>query len=53
MTELERALRSPRLSGMIAPLQARSLAVAHHEMNFLEASAALTQDEPTGSARVF
>jgi hypothetical protein len=30
---------------MIAPLEARALAVAHHEMNFLEAFAALVQDE--------
>ena len=45
MTELERALRSLRLSGMIAPLEARALAVAHHETNFLEAFAALVQDE--------
>jgi DNA replication protein DnaC len=45
MTELERALRSLRLSGMIAPLEARALAVAHHEMNFTEAFAALVQDE--------
>lgn len=45
ITELERALRALRLSGMIAPLQARSLAVAHQEMDFLEAFAALVQDE--------
>jgi hypothetical protein len=45
MTELERALRSLRLSGMIPPLEARALAVAQHEMNFLEAFAALVQDE--------
>lgn len=45
MTELERALRALRLSGMIAPLEARALAVAQHEMNFLEAFAALVQDE--------
>lgn len=45
ITELERALRSLRLSGMIAPLQARSLAVAHQQMDFLEAFAALVQDE--------
>jgi DNA replication protein DnaC len=45
MTELERALRSLRLSGMIAPLQARALAVAHHEMDFVEAFSALVQDE--------
>lgn len=45
MTELERALRSLRLSGMIAPLTARALAVAHHEMDFIEAFSALVQDE--------
>jgi DNA replication protein DnaC len=45
MTELERALRSLRLSGMIAPLEARALAVAHHEMDFIEAFSALVQDE--------
>jgi DNA replication protein DnaC len=45
MTELERALRSLRLSGMIAPLEARALAVAHHEMDFLEAFSCLVQDE--------
>ena len=37
ITELERALRSLRLSGMIAPLSARALAVASLEMDFLEA----------------
>lgn len=45
MTELHRALRSLRLSGMIAPLEARALAVASHEMDFIEAFAALVQDE--------
>lgn len=45
ITELERALRSLRLSGMIEPLQARALAVASHEMNFLEAFGCLVQDE--------
>jgi len=45
MTELERALRSLRLSGMIAPLEARALAVASHEMDFLEAFSCLVQDE--------
>lgn len=44
-TELERALRSLRLSGMIAPLEARALAVAHHEMDFIEAFSCLVQDE--------
>jgi DNA replication protein DnaC len=43
--ELERALRSLRLSGMIAPLEARALAVASHEMDFLEAFSCLVQDE--------
>ena len=43
--ELERALRSLRLSGMIATLEARALQVAHHEMDFLEALSALVQDE--------
>ena len=45
ITELERALRSLRLSGMIAPLSARALAVASHEMDFLEAFGCLVQDE--------
>jgi DNA replication protein DnaC len=45
ITELERALRSLRLSGMIEPLQARALAVASHEMNFIEAFGCLVQDE--------
>ena len=45
ITELERALRSLRLSGMIAPLTARALAVASHEMDFIEAFGALVQDE--------
>lgn len=45
LPELERALRALRLSGMIAPLQARAMAVAHHEMDFLEAFACLVQDE--------
>lgn len=43
--ELERALRSLRLSGMIATLEARALQVAHHEMDFVEAFACLVQDE--------
>lgn len=43
--ELERALRSLRLSGMTATLQARSLQVASHEMDFLEAFSWLVQDE--------
>lgn len=45
MTELERALRALRLSGMIATLQARALQVAHHQMDFTEAFASLVQDE--------
>jgi hypothetical protein len=45
MTELQRALKSLRLSGMIAPLEARALAVAQHEMDFIEAFSALVQDE--------
>lgn len=45
MPELERALRSLRLSGMIATLQARALQVAQQEMDFLEAFAWLVQDE--------
>jgi DNA replication protein DnaC len=43
--ELERALRSLRLSGMIATLEARTLQVASHEMDFLEALSWLVQDE--------
>jgi len=43
--ELERALRSLRLSGMSATLEARALQVASHEMNFLEAFSWLVQDE--------
>lgn len=43
--ELERSLRALRLSGMIAPLQARALAVSKHEMDFIEAFACLVQDE--------
>lgn len=45
MTELQRALRVLRLSGMIAPLEARALAVAQHEMDFIEAFSCLVQDE--------
>lgn len=45
ITELERALRSLRLSGMSVTLQARSLAVASHEMDFIEAFSWLVQDE--------
>jgi DNA replication protein DnaC len=43
--ELERALRSLRLSGMNATLQARALQVASHEMDFVEAFSWLVQDE--------
>lgn len=44
-TELERALRHLRLSGMSATLQARALQVANHQMDFLEAFSWLVQDE--------
>lgn len=43
--ELERALKTLRLSGMIATLEARALQVAQHEMDFLEAFSWLVQDE--------
>ena len=45
IAELERALRALRLSGMSATLQARSLAVSSHEMDFIEAFSWLVQDE--------
>lgn len=45
ITELERALRGLRLSGMGATLQARALQVAAHEMDFIEAFSWLVQDE--------
>lgn len=45
ITELERALRALRLSGMSVTLQARALAVANHEMDFLEGFSWLVQDE--------
>lgn len=45
MTEIERALRSLRLSGMTATLQTRALQVASHQMDFIEAFGALIQDE--------
>ena len=45
LPELERALRSLRLSGMIATLEARALQVAHHDMDFIEAFSGLVQDE--------
>ena len=44
-TELERALKNLRLSGMCATLQARALQVASHEMDFIEAFSWLVQDE--------
>lgn len=43
--ELERSLRALRLSGMIATLEARAQQVAHSQMDFIEAFAALVQDE--------
>ena len=45
IVELERALRSLRLSGMTATLQARALQVSSHEMDFVEAFSWLVQDE--------
>ena len=45
ITELERALRALRLSGMSATLQARALAVGTQEMDFVEAFSWLVQDE--------
>ena len=45
VTELERSLRALRLSGMSATLQVRALAVASHEMDFIEAFSWLVQDE--------
>lgn len=45
ITELERALKSLRLSGMSETLQARALAVSSHEMDFIEAFSWLVQDE--------
>src|SRR3990172_12219655 len=45
MVELERALRSLRLSGMTATLEPRALEVSSHEMDFLEAFSWLVQDE--------
>lgn len=45
ITELEHSLRALRLSGMSATLQARALAVASHEMDFVEAFSWLVQDE--------
>ena len=45
MVELERSLRALRLSGMTATLENRALQVAQQQMDFLEAFAALVQDE--------
>lgn len=45
VTELEKALKGLRLSGMTATLQARALQVDSSEMNFLEALSWLVQDE--------
>jgi DNA replication protein DnaC len=45
MLELERSLRSLRLSGMRETLEARALQVANHEMDFVEAFSWLVQDE--------
>jgi len=45
ITELERALRSLRLSGMSATLEARALQVSSHEVDFIEAFSWLIQDE--------
>jgi len=45
ITELESALRSLRLSGMSATLEARALQVGSHEMDFIEAFSWLIQDE--------
>lgn len=45
ITELERALRGLRLSGMGTTLQARALQVGSNEMDFIEAFSWLVQDE--------
>lgn len=45
VTELEKALKGLRLSGMTATLQARALQVDSSQMNFLEALSWLVQDE--------
>lgn len=45
MPELERSLRSLRLSGMIATLESRALQVAQQQMDFVEAFSSLVQDE--------
>ncbi|MBA2705169.1 MAG: ATP-binding protein [Blastocatellia bacterium] len=44
-TEIEKALKDLRLSGMVATLEARALQVASHEMDFIEALGWLVQDE--------
>ncbi len=44
-TELERSLRSLRLSGMATTLQARAMAVDTQTMNFVEGFSWLVQDE--------
>ena len=44
-TELTRALRGLRLSGMIETLEARALQVGSGEMDFMEAFSMLVQDE--------
>lgn len=43
--ELDRALRTLRLSGMIDTLPVRAMQVAQHELDFTEAFALLVQDE--------
>jgi len=45
ITELERALRALRLSGISATMQARALQVAAYEMDFLEAFSWIVHDE--------
>jgi len=45
LTELEKALKSLLLSGMVATLEARALQVANHEMDFIEGVGWLVQDE--------
>jgi DNA replication protein DnaC len=45
IAELERSLRSLRLSGMRETLEARALQVGNHEMDFVEAFSWLVQDE--------
>lgn len=45
MTEIERALRQLRLSGMRATLDARSLQANQGELSFVDAFSALLQDE--------